>query len=204
MSLRGSERRTFGGLLIEVVLISVGVFAALLANNWHEDREHRSQAKAALNNFLGEMQSNLQAIQKERPYHETLAKQLAQFLGSNQSPTDERFNKEVHFEGVHPVLLERTAWDLAIATQALSYLEPELAFSVSKVYTQQSAFQTLQNSFLASAYTPTSMSSDSMKGLATAMLLYLGDVNTQEPKITSSYEKVIPDIQGALNSETKR
>src|SRR5213076_2395103 len=128
MSYRG-EQRSFFNLLFEVVLIAVGVFLALWANNWHEDREHRAQARAALRNFAGEMEANRQATQRNRAYHETLARELIQFLRSSESPTEERFSKEVHFQGVRPVIYEHTAWDLALATQALSYLKPELARS---------------------------------------------------------------------------
>jgi zona occludens toxin (predicted ATPase) len=100
---------------------------------------------------------------------------------------------------VRPVIYEHTAWDLALATQALSYLKPDLAFAISKVYTQQSAFQTLENSFLASAFTPASMSSDNQKGLATAMMLYLIDVNIEEPILLQLYDKVIPEVNSALS-----
>src|SRR5204863_1207886 len=134
------------------------------------DREHRAQARATLRNFAGEMEANRQATQRNRAYHETLARELIQFLRSSEPPSEDRFSKEVHFEGVRPVIYEHTAWDLALATQALSYLKPDLAFDISKVYTQQNAFQTLENSFLASAFTPASMSSDNVKGLATAMV----------------------------------
>jgi zona occludens toxin (predicted ATPase) len=165
MSLCGGEyQRSFLNLIFEVALITVGVFLALWANTWHEDREHRAQAKAALRNFAGEMEANRQATQRNRPYHETLARELDQFLRSKEPPSEDRFYKEVHFEGVRPVIHEHTAWDLALATQALSYLKPDLAFDISKVYTQQNAFQTLENSFLASAFTPASMSSDNLKG----------------------------------------
>ena len=79
MSLRG-EQRSFIDLLFEVLLITVGVFLALWANSWHEDREHRAQARAALRNFAGEMEANRQATQRNRAYHETLARELIQFL----------------------------------------------------------------------------------------------------------------------------
>jgi len=194
-------RRTIGSLLFEVVLISLGVFLALLANNWNENREHHARARAALQYFLGEMETNRAAVQSERTYHETLAQQLDTFLHSNEPFSEERLAKEVHFEGMHPIIFEHTAWDLALATQALSYIDPDLAFNVSKVYTQQNAFQTLENSFLASAFTPASMSGDNLKGLATAMRTYLGDVNVQEPLIIKSYDKVIPEIKGALNRQ---
>jgi len=39
----------------------------------------------------------------------------------------------------------------------------------------------LEDSFLAAAFTPASLSGDNVKGMATAMELYLIDVNQQEP-----------------------
>ena len=209
MSFRG-EQRSFLNLLFEVVLIAVGVFLALWANNWHENSEHRAQARSALRNFAAEMGANRQATQRNRSYHETLARELEQFLRSKEPPSEERLNKEVHFEGVRPVIFEHTAWDLALATQALSYLKPELAFDISKVYTQQNVIQTLENSFLASAFSgsskftlraspPAGISSDNPKGMATAMVLYLIDVNQQEPAILQLYDKVIPEVNSALS-----
>ena len=198
MSFRGGQR-SFFNLLFEVVLIAVGVFLALWANNWHEDREHRAQAKAALRNFVGEMEANRQATQRNRTYHETFARELREFLASKEPANEDRLNKSVHFEGMRPVIFEHTAWDLALATQALSYLDPDLAFDISKVYTGQNAFQKLEDSFLAAAFTPASLSSDNVKGMATAMELYLIDVNQQEPAILQLYDKVIPEINSALS-----
>jgi hypothetical protein len=48
------------------------------------------------------------------------------------------------------------------------------------------------------------MSSDNVKALATAIRIYLGDVNQQEPAILSRYEKVIPEVKRALTGETAR
>ncbi len=207
MSLRGGEHgRTFGGLLFEVALIAIGVFLALWANNWHEDREHRAQAKAALRNFLTEMEANRDATQSKVSYHKTLEDELDQFLNKKDvSPNDERFRKEVNFQGVHPVDYEHTAWDLALATQALSYLKPELAFDISKVYTDQNALQALENSFLASTFAQTSMATaDNMSALAPAINRYLIDVNQKEPAILDRYSKVIPEIQDALGVKPAR
>jgi len=198
MSLHGG-RRSFPNLLFEVVLIAVGVFLALWANNWHEDREHRGQARAALRNFAAEMETNRQAMQRNRAYHEAFARELREFLASKEPASEDRLNKSVHFEGLRPVIFEHTAWDLALATQALSYLKPDLAFEISKVYTQQNAFQTLENSFLASSFTPANMSIDNPKGMASAILLYLIDVNQQEPTILQLYDKVIPEVNSALS-----
>src|SRR5437899_3959322 len=110
MSFRG-EQRSFLNLLFEVVLIAVGVFLALWANNWHEDSEHRAQPRAALRNFVGQTEANRQAMQRNRQYHETLARELHEFLASKEPPSDDRFNKSVHFERMRPVIFEHTAWD---------------------------------------------------------------------------------------------
>jgi len=206
MSLRNGEHgRTLGGLLFEVVLIAVGVFLALWANNWHEDREHRAQAKAALRNFLGEMEGNRDATQGSRSYHETLYAKLDQFLKNKEAPaTEELFYEAIEWKGLQPVTYEHTAWDLALATQALSYLKPDLAFDISKVYTDQAAIQTLENSFLASAFMPSSMLRENITGMATAMKFYLGDVNQKEPAILDRYSKVIPEVQNALGVKADR
>ena len=198
MSFRGGHR-SFFNLIFEVALIAVGVFLALWANNWHEDREHRAQARAALRNFAAEMETNRQAMQRNRAYHEAFARELREFLASKEPASEDRLNKSVHFEGMRPVIFEHTAWDLALATQALSYLDPDLAFDISKVYTEQNAFQKLEDSFLVAAFTPASLSSDNVKGMATAMELYLIDVNQQEPAILQLYDKVIPEVKGTLS-----
>jgi hypothetical protein len=198
MSLRGRERSLLN-ILLEVVLISIGVFLALWANNWHENREHRALAESTLRNFANEMRANQQAVQGERQYHEALSRELHEFLVSNEPPTEERLQNNVHFKGLRPITFEHTAWDLALATQALSYLKPDLGFAISKVYTEQNAFQTVENSFLASAYTPSTFSSDNVKGLVAAMQYYLIDINQKEPAILQLYDKVIPEVNSALS-----
>jgi hypothetical protein len=198
------HQKSLLNLILEVVLISIGVFLALWANNWHEEREHRALAHSTLLNFADELRANQQAIRSERQYHETLARQLHEFLTSNEPPTDGRLQKAGQFKGLHPIIFEHTAWDLALATQALSYLKPELALDISRVYTAQSAFQTLENSFLASAFTPATFSSDNVKGLVAAMEYYLRDINQREPAILQLYDKVIPEVDQALSTSNTR
>jgi hypothetical protein len=203
MSLRGREPSLLN-ILLEVVLISIGVFLALWANNWHEDRQHRALAESTLRNFADEMRANQQAVQKYRQYHETLARELHEFLATDEPPTQERFDKSVHFQGVRPIIFEHTAWDLALATQALSYFKPQLAFDIAKVYTEQTAFQTLENSFLASAFTPATFSTDDLKGLTTAMEYYLVDINQKEPAILQLYGQVLPEVDQAIPRSNSR
>src|SRR5438045_9497419 len=104
MSLRSREhQKSLLNVILEVVLISIGVFLALWANNWHEEREHRALARSTLRNFADEPRENQQAVRSERQYHETLAHQLQSFLISNEPPTEERHQKIAQFKEVRPL-----------------------------------------------------------------------------------------------------
>jgi hypothetical protein len=41
-----------------------------------------------------------------------------------------------------------------VVTQALSYIDAELAYEISKIYTHQEAFEKLENGFTQSAFGP--------------------------------------------------
>jgi len=191
------ESKSIPGLLIEVVLVGLGVFLGLLANQWHDDRQHRELAEATLRYFHEEIVVNKRAIEKVRPYHAALSSEVGRFLQVEGPRTTQRFQAAVHFRGVEPVEFERTAWDLALATQSFSYLPPKLAYAISRVYTRQQAFQTLQIGFLHAVLAPTTFSAPDMTGFATSMDMYLHDVNIQEPQLITLYEQLLPQIEAA-------
>ena len=185
------------GWVTEVVLIGVAVFLGLLANQWQSDRQHREMAGATLRYFHDEIVANKLAIEKVRSYHVALGTDVGRFLHVEGPKTMQQFQSDVHFRGVEPVEFERTAWDLALATQALSYLPPKLAYAISRVYTRQLAFQSLQNGFLQAVLAPTAFGAQDMTGLATSMDWYLHDVNVQEPQLIALYDQLLPQIDAA-------
>lgn len=109
-----------------------------------------------------------------------------------------RLQSEAHFRGVEPVEFERTAWDLSLATQSLSYLPPKLAYAISRVYTRQQSFQSLQNEFLQAILSPNTFAGSDVTGLATSINLYLIDVNIHEPRLIALYHELLPQIEAAL------
>ncbi|MDP9097369.1 MAG: hypothetical protein M3N48_00035 [Verrucomicrobiota bacterium] len=182
------------GLLTEVVLIGISVFLALLANQWSEAREHRERANASLRYFREEIVTNQKAIETRRQYHEALPDEIDSFLQSDAPKTFESFGPAVHFHGLEPVVFEHTAWDLALANQSLSYLDPQLAYAISRVYTRQQAFQTLQNAFLQSVIAPSTFASRDATGFATSIKEYLIDVNIYESDLLKLYAQLLPQI----------
>ena len=193
-----SRSKTFLHLLTEVGLVSLGVFLALIAGQWRDTWEHRTQANATLRYFREDLLANEQAITRERAYHEKLAEEIEQFLKSPYPRTAQSLEQAVHFRGIHPITIEHTAWELALANQTLSNIPPHLAYAISRVYTRQQAFQTLENSFLQSAYTPSAFANQDPTGYVTAMSMYPTDVNIQEPMLVEAYRALSTEIDAVV------
>jgi hypothetical protein len=189
--------KSWVGLLTEVVLIGLGVFLALMAEQWRVRREHQQDGEVALRYIQEEVTVNRDAVKNERQYHERLSQDIQRFLQSAGPKTRQAFDETVHFAGVHPVTFERTAWDLAVAGQSLSYLKPPLAYAVSRVYTRQQALQTMQNTFLQSVLTPSSLATQDASGLANVTLAYLVDVNIQEPALLQLYDQLLQQLNSS-------
>ena len=186
--------KSWVGLLTEVVLIGLSVFLALMAEQWRVRSEHQKDGEATLRYVREEVMVNRDAIKNERQYHEELSQKIQRFLESNGPKTRQAFDATVQFEGVHPVTFERTAWDLAVAGQSLSYLKPPLAYAISRVYTRQQALQTMQNTFLQSVLASNSLATQDASGLANVTLAYLRDVNIQEPALLQLYDELLRQL----------
>lgn len=185
------------GWLTELALVSAGVFLALLADQWREGREHRQLAAEALRNFAEEIRVNRAAVAAVRGYHERLAHGVDAFLAGDGPKTMEGFQVATQFRGVQPVVFEHTAWDLALATQSLSFLPQDVAYAISRVYTQQQTFQVYENSFAQGMFSPVTFQNDDTSALARAMQVYLTDVNIQEPKLMKACDDLLPRITPA-------
>jgi hypothetical protein len=97
-----------------------------------------------------------------------------------------------------PVDFTRTAWDLAIATDALSYMDPDLAFAIADVYHQQQVFQDIQSSFLANLFTPDYFREENGRSALMTLSAYMGDVTYQEPHMLELYDRLRPKLDSAL------
>jgi hypothetical protein len=196
---RSQHRRSIGGLFLELAMIGVGVFLGASAEQWRETRHHRDLATASLRNFRREVADNRAEVAQGRAYHLALGEGAEQFLQSTGPHTLTAFFRSMHWKGIVPAEFKHTAWDLALATQALSDIEPRLAFAVSDAYTVQHKFDEMQSSFMQSIFTPaTFANAQDARGLAGVMESYLEDVNIQEPRLLKLYDALLPQIDAAL------
>jgi len=182
---------------LEVLLISVGVFLGLAGEQWREDRRHRELAESSLRRLRTEIQTNRKAVEAVKDYHvKTLESLRAYFTKERKA----RSSAAVHIQGLQFVFFEETAWNLTITTQALTYIDRDLAFALSRVYGEQKVVGELTRGMSQAMYILSIP--DNFDGFAAAAGTYYGDMVIMEPKLIEHYDQILPVIDRALGERT--
>lgn len=180
-------------IALEVLLIAVGVFLGLAGEQWRENARHREMAAASLRRFRSEIATNRTTVAGIKDYHVTMKKRLASYFAADAKT---RPTVQVELRGVQPAFFEHTAWDLALATQSLAYIDPTLAFALSRIYTSQQDYAELSRGVLQAMYLLNPIKNE--EAFFGAVVVYYGDVVLMEPKLLSLYDEVLPQIDRAL------
>lgn len=194
---RGGPAARSGWVLkvgLEVVLITVGVFAALMADQWRERAHERRLAQDALRRFRAEIVANRNAVAAVKDYHVTLNESLRAYLSADPKT---RSRETVRIHGLQPAFFEETAWDLALATQSLSHIDSDLAYRLSRAYGLQRAYGQFTRSIMQAIYLQPI--EENFAGLAA----YYGDVVLWEPQLLQMYDDILPRIDRALGAANR-
>jgi hypothetical protein len=178
---------------LEVLLISSGVFLGLMGEQWRERAQHRELADESLRRFRDEIVMNRKAVAAVKDYHVTAKEQLDAYVRADAAT---RQKIDVSLQGIQPASFERSAWDLAFATQSLAHIEPQLAFSLSRIYTLQQGYADLSRGILQAMYLRTPQ--ENLAGFFAAVAIYYGDIVFYEPKLLKMYDEILPQIDRAL------
>jgi len=184
--------------LIEVVLIAGAVFLGLLADEWRENRQQLELARGALERFRTEVAANKLAVAGVQEYHEKFQTQVNAFLGAEGPKTLGAFFARVDFKGVRAPNFEHTALDLALTTGSLGYIDPELAYEISRTYTAQSRLERLHDGFREQVLSPTTFATPDGTAFAIAIAAYLGEVRSDEPRLIEHYATLSAALDKAL------
>jgi hypothetical protein len=182
---------------LEVLLISVGVFLGLAGEQWREDRRHHELAESSLRRLRTEIQTNRKAVAAVKDYHVKTLASLRAYFGKERKA---RSTADVHIQGLQFVFFEETAWNLTLTTQALTYIDRDLAFALSRVYGEQKVVGELTRGMSQAMYTLSIV--DNFDGFAAAAGTYYGDMVIMEPKLIEHYDDILPQIDRALDEQT--
>lgn len=182
-------------ILIEIALIATGVFLGLAADQWRDREQHRDAARASLRRFRAEIVANRQAVAAVREYHMVTRASVRAYLAKDHKT---RNVADVPIRGLQWVSFEHTAWDLSLATQSLSYLDEDVAFSLSRIYSAQQSYAELTRGMTQAMYLlPRQENFDAFAEAADA---FFGDLVVMEPKLITMYDAVLPRIDRALGA----
>ena len=186
-------------VVLEVVLISTGVFLGLAGEQWRENARHRELAEASLRRFRSEILTNRKAVAAVIDYHVATKKSVETYLAADPK---RRQTVEVHLSGLQPVFFDHTAWDLALATQSLGYIDAQLAFALARIYVVQQEYAGLTSGIMQAMYLrpPT----ENLEAFFRAVEVYYGDVVLLEPKLLSMYDDLLPQIDRALGESSAK
>jgi hypothetical protein len=187
-----SRRGGIGRILLEIALISAGVFLGLAGDQWRESAEHRAMGREALRRFRSEVAANRQAVADVEGYHADMRRRIESYLAADATA---RKSLTVAMKGVRPVTFEHTAWDLAIATQSLTYIDSSLAFDLSRIYSAQEDSAVLSRSMLQAMYLRPP--AEDIDGFFRVVALYYDDVVLSEPKLIAMYDAMLPRLDKA-------
>ncbi len=185
---------------LEVLLISTGVFLGLMGEQWRERARHHEVAEASLRRFREEILANRKAVAAVKDYHTTTKQSLDAFFAADART---RSTHDVTVRGIQPASFERTAWDLALMTQSLTFVDPSLAFALSRIYTTQQGYADLSRGILQAMYLLPPMSENPTPFFG-ALSVYYGDIVYYDPKLLELYDEILPQIDRALGESAER
>lgn len=189
------HRRPVLRVLLEVALIAAGVFLGLAGDAWREREQKREAARASLHRFRTEIAANRAAVAAVRDYHVTTLASVRAYL---DKPNRTRNVADVRVRGLRWVTFEHSAWDIALATQALAYIDGDVAHSLSRVYSAQQFYSELTSGMAQSMYQLSP--EDNFDAFAYAVFAFFGDLGIMEPKLVSMYDELLPQIDRALGT----
>jgi hypothetical protein len=177
--------------MFEMILVGVGVFLGMAADQWRTDRQHQATAIESLRRFKVEIENNRVSVANVKDYHVTMRADIIKHLDPKQ-----RGGMKFHFNSIQPASFERTAWDLALSTQSLVEIYPEIAFQLTRVYGEQQTYASLTGGVLQAMYLRPP-DADRIAFLQ-SVKVYYDDLVGLEPELMKMYATVLPMIDAAL------
>src|SRR5688572_3640275 len=131
-------------ILLEVGLITAGVFLGLAGESWRETREHRELAGQSLRRFREEIKTNRAAVLRVHQRHKDQAKGMSDYFSANgpalmAAMLDPRKPLPLPIPDIvtDSAIFDFSAWDVALATESLAHIDPELVAMISDAHRMQ-------------------------------------------------------------------
>jgi len=133
-------------MFVESLLLVGSILLALAVDEWNEDQEFQELANRSLANFVREINQNRVRLEDVTLFHAGLRDVLANMNADNGAVPATRIRNIM--EGFQPAILVNTAWETAVATGALGYMDYDVVAGLSLTYSLQERLVALNRSGL--------------------------------------------------------
>jgi hypothetical protein len=166
-----------------------------MGEQWRERSEHHELALESLRRFQAEIRTNRAKIAELKDYHVEMKDRIDIYLSLDAA---KRASFNVGLKGIRPASFEHTAWDLAIATQSLTYVDPPLAFALSRIYGAQQFYAGLTGGMMQAMYLRPP--GQDPEAFFQTLTLYYSDIVIHEPGLLAMYDDVLPQLDRAVGT----
>jgi hypothetical protein len=176
-------------LVFEVVCIVISILLALWVGDLAENARNHKLAMKALANFRQELQLNKVFMEQSLPLHREYIRKLEAIEPPINSWND--IDRQIHFSGLGASSAYSTAWDTAVATNALVQIDYDTVKTLSRVYLRQKYVESVRQRFLDVFYSPTTFRNENAVGLVQSMHIMFLDLVRVEENVIKDYDAVL-------------
>jgi len=185
---------------LEVVLITAGVFLGLLGEQWRQNAEHRELAQQALRRFRAEFGANRAEVERVHGRHVQQYQALEKYFKEHQAELTTHL-LDVRKPLPQPIPdmttdsagVAYSAWDVALATQSLAYIDPDLVAAMSSAYRMQQMYEAAHRNIQQTQYSAT-LPLPLMHG----HMAYFGDASLYEELLLKQYVAILARLDKTI------
>jgi len=193
--------KSFVKIGLEVVLITAGVFLGLLGEQWRENAQHREQARASLERFRAEFRANKAEVNRVHARHVQEREALQKYFADHETELvavllDARkpLPQPVPDMVTDSAGVAYSAWDVALATQSLAYIDPDLVAVMSSAYRMQQMYEDAHRHIQQTQYSAT-VPIMLMRG----HLSYFDDASLYEELLLKQYDAILTRLDKTID-----
>ena len=195
------KKETWGKLGLEFVSIVLGIFLALLANQWYEGKRNRDMGREALVHIREEIRANKREVERVLPQLEATQSLLNAYTGTEGKSMfaivgemSQRMDS-----GFQTPILQHGSWDSAQSTGLVKYIDYGIVRELSATASRENLVAKRSDRLLSLVYNPEVADPAKTPGLLiTARLLGSDNIQTLK-RLARDYDRNLTLIAKELD-----
>ena len=194
-------RESWGKLGLEFASIVVGIFLALVANDWYQGKLDRDLGREALFYIRSEIAENRKEIEQKMPRIKAIQSLLQSYPEEGQMSVTQII-REMNVKlghGFDMPLLKRSAWESAQSTGAAKHIKYAIVRELAVMATLEDLVEKRNDRLLSLVYNPDITDPTKVRGLITTAKMLGGDNIGTLNDLLKIYEKNIKLLDKELD-----